>query len=91
MENQMCLSVTKSLSRSSNFKPFSKNKGRRGMRTPSNASTRRPSIKDNPRTDKRKMTANGKPNMKIKKLTDSDTPVTAQVKYKIPVTNAISM
>src|SRR3990172_870708 len=80
MESHVCLSVTSAFKRSSHFKPGCANNGRRGMRTPSKASTMRPSSNASPCTESRKRIAKGNPMIKIKNERDSDNPVTAQVK-----------
>ena len=59
--------------------------GRRGMRTPNNASTSLPSISAIERTDNRNTTANGKPMIKIIKLNDKESPDIPQTKYTMPV------
>jgi len=65
--------------------------GRRGMRTPSSASMMRPSTSDSTRTDPRNSNSTGMPMIRISSDTDSDSPVTTQVKKNTPVTSDSSM
>ena len=54
--------------------------GRRGMRTPSNTSTIRPSTSDSNRTDIRNSSSSGMPMIRISRPTETLAPVTTQVK-----------
>ncbi|MOA59775.1 hypothetical protein D3C78_1844720 [compost metagenome] len=65
--------------------------GRRGMRSPSSASTSRPSSNASPRTEPKNSTVNGTPMIRISRPSDSDRPVTTQVKKKMPVASDSSM
>ena len=64
--------------------------GRRGMRTSSRASTRRPSTSASIRTEPRKARVKGMPMMRTKRLKERLRPVTAQVKKKMPVARDIT-
>src|SRR5687767_11034502 len=78
--NQVALSVNRAFRRSNHFMSAWEKSGRRGMRMPNRASTRRPSSNASPRTESKNKSANGKPKMKIKNGMEIETPVTAQVK-----------
>jgi hypothetical protein len=82
---QVILCVNKSLILFQNPVLSSENIRLRGMRTPSKASTKRPSMKAMPRMDRRKRTANGNPTIRTDSPSDRDTPTTAHVKNTMPM------
>ena len=89
--SQVRPSVNMSPIRCSQLRLRSLKRGRRGMRSPSSTSTSRPSSSDSPRMEPKNSTATGTPMIRISRPSDSDRPVTTQLKKKVPVASDSSM
>jgi hypothetical protein len=77
--NQVYLSATRDLNLGQSPRSVLAKKGRRGIRVPSRASTRRPSIKEMPLIERTKMPKMKTPNIMTIRPREREIPVAAQV------------